>query len=325
MDAPTRARNRVWIIIGISAGICVFVFLIGIQPSYFAYVLAGVLCGIAIRWWVGLLLPWRGKASLSDALLTMLGMVLVLVSATLLGTIIGAYKVLAIVTVVMVILGLLGFRRKLKTIKYLRTLGWLFIPISLITFFIFPAFFLMKAGAPRSVKVQYLGQGTIKEGHWILTHILVIDTESVEQRFRALPEQDASATLVQTMEGCGWKEQLEGTFSLVSDQPVSSKWFPFKTVNTLTFPPMRCSDMIFSTLPDSTLTLTVPEYEIAKTDPEPTNRSEGLEGGEEKIVVPVRFYWNALPTVQVQTISPLLQSRAGNLVLKGDFWTALST
>src|SRR3954447_14535579 len=99
MDTPAKAGNHLWKTIAIGAGICALAFLIVIQPSYLAYALGGVLCGVAIRWWIRLLVPWRGKASVGDALLALLGFMLVLALATVLALIIGAYKALTIMTV----------------------------------------------------------------------------------------------------------------------------------------------------------------------------------------------------------------------------------
>lgn len=295
-------------------------FLVLTRPVYLIFAIGGVLIALALRallpWMRDLYTPWPGIGTAVFELIAVcfLGMIPVYVVA--LSSLAGPY-----VPAILGALSLVGVswwaRRKARSKRAQRLFLLFIFPL---TFFGLSVWLLTKIGSPRPFTVHYAGTTSIKGQEWVTKHVISVPDKLIASDADTDKQAVAYPRTKAELEACGWKEEIIGTFSKISDQPIASRWLPFKTLNALNFPAMSCQDMIFDSDATSSLTLTAPRFEIAKTDPDPKSRTEKLDGDNEVIILPIEFRWDVVPAVQLQLISPLLRSRIGDLLLSGAAW-----
>lgn len=304
----------------IGFAVVVSIALILTRPVYVAYAAIGILTALGGRFSLKgircLYTPWPGFGrSVSElaAAIALVFLPLMLLSISSGGGTLG----LSVVGAVLVAGAIWLWRVNRKKASFRRILLLTIVPLALIGLSYVG---LLRVGAPRPFEVHYAGKASIEKSDWAIKHEITIATEQTTYSLEQENHGDNYIQTKQALEQCGWKEEVEGTFSILSTQSVASRWVPFKTVNTIAFPQMRCAGMLFASDTTSSFTLSVPRFEIAKTDPVPKTRAERLVGEEETIVLPISFNWEQHPTVQVQVVSPILRNRLGDLFLSGAAW-----
>lgn len=178
------------------------------------------------------------------------------------------------------------------------------------------------AALPAVEDVEYKGFAVLDRNRWILKHEITFD-----QGAGAAPQakSEASETLQtpdlrETLSRCGWTEEAELNFASAAEQTVNSRWLPFKTINTIKPPPLSCGNLRLRFKEGSTVTISAPRFEVARTYPEATDRNEPLTGDTEIITIPVSFSWDRPLSVQLEVVSPILRNPIGKLLLSGAGW-----
>lgn len=226
---------RVLIRLLVVAGVVVSVFLILARPIYLAYACGGVVIVLGCRYLFNRLrrifTPWPGFASIMTDIFAGFGLVFGPLVTISLGAGFGPYGLLA-AGIVIVSFAVWLFRRVGKKAEFQRVLFLTSIPIAIALLSIL---FIRRYGAPRSTHVLYTGTASFKDQRWIVKHELTFEKEADPELLDLQAErQPPSGSMAQ----CGWKEEIEGTFSKVGDQPIISRWIPLRTVNTFVFPPL---------------------------------------------------------------------------------------
>jgi hypothetical protein len=300
--------------------VLVSIALILTQPIYVAYAAFGILIALAGRYSLRgirrLYTPWPGfRRSVSElaAATALVFLPLVLLSISSVGGTLG----LVVVGVVLVAGAVWLWRVNRKKASFRRILLLTIVPLALVGLSLVG---FLRAGAPRPFEVHYTGKASIEKSDWAIKHEITIAKEQTQYSLGQESQGDKYIMTKHALEQCGWKEEVQGTFSILSTQPVASRWVPFKTVDSITFPQMRCADMLFASDTTSSFTLSAPRFEIAKTDPVAKTRTERLVGEGETIVLPISFNWEQQAAVQVQIVSPILRNRLGDLFLSGAAW-----
>jgi hypothetical protein len=300
--------------------VVVSIALILTRPIYIAYAAFGILIALGGRFSLRgirrLYTPWPGFGrSVSElaAATALVFLPLVLLSILSVENTLG----LVVVGVVLVAGAVWLWRVNRKKASFRRILLLTIVPLALVGLS-YVGF--LRVGAPRPFEVHYTGKASIEKSDWAIKHEITIAKEQTEYSLGQESQGDKYILTKHALEKCGWKEEVEGTFSILSTQPVASRWVPFKTVDSITFPQMRCADMLFASDTTSSFTLSVPRFEIAKTDPVAKTRTERLVGEDETIVLPISFNWEQQAAVQVQVVSPILRNRLGDLFLSGAAW-----
>jgi len=172
-----------------------------------------------------------------------------------------------------------------------------------------------------------------KSNLWQINEEIQMDGERITKllkildRFNSSIQKQSPPSIDSIMSLYGWNSSgvINGKlrFTRQRKQPVSNRWFPVYSINTIFIPSIDYLGFFLTPDKESEILLEAPNNMVIRTYPQYLSRIELLMENKEQLTIPISLASEKGFSIRIQVLSPLFRNKLGHTLISVSIWSPI--